>query len=263
MILASDYDGTLCRGRITEEDRAAIVRFREAGHLFGVVTGRDFPMAFEPLTGENGAPFDFIICLNGALAVDSKGDILFEKSADGAVIPHLFRTVLEAGAGHLGIVNGKTRRDFTSEDLCDEGYFTSFLGKYGITAKKHGDGVPMEQISRFTHANTWFSSEEEAARAVELIRDRHGDFVNPLQNGVCVDIPPAGVDKGTGIADYAALMGVPHDQIRTAGDNYNDLAMLTRFHGCAMENGVPAAKAAAKEIYPDIASIVRAMLLSE
>ncbi len=261
MILASDYDGTLCRGRITDEDRAAIIRFREAGHLFGVVTGRDFPLAYDPLTGENGVPFDFIICMNGALAVDSKGDILFEKKADGAVIPALFHTVIEAGSGYLGIVTGKTRRNFTPEDFDDPDYFSSFLGKYGASADGYtAEGVPDEAIPHFTHANTWFSTEEQAARAVSLIRERHGDFVNPLQNHVCVDIPPIGVDKGTGIADYAALMGIPHNEIWTAGDNYNDLAMLTRYRGCAMENGVDAAKKAAKGVYPDIASIVDEML---
>lgn len=261
MILASDYDGTLCRGRITEEDRAAIIRFREAGHLFGVVTGRDFPLAYEPLTSENGVPFDFIICMNGALAVDSRGDILFEKKADGSVIPDLFRTVVEAGTNYLGIVVGKNRLNFTPEDFDDLDFFSSFLGKYGASADGYTlDGEPKEPIPHFTHANTWYPSEEAAARAVEMIRERHGEFVNPLQNHVCVDIPPIGVDKGTGIAVYAALMGIPLDQIWTAGDNYNDLAMLTRYRGCAMENGVDAAKAAAKGVYPDIASIIKDMM---
>jgi len=264
MILASDYDGTLCRGKITEEDRRAIVRFREAGHLFGVVTGRDFPLAYGPLTGENGVPFDFIICMNGALAVDSKGDILFEKKADGGVIPPLFRTVVEAGTSYLGIVVGKTRLNFTPEDFDDPHFFSSFLGKFGASADGYTlDGEPKEHIPHFTHANTWYATEEEAERAVALIRERHGGFVNPLQNGVCVDIPPIGVDKGTGIADYAALMGIPTDEIWTAGDNYNDLAMLTRYRGCAMENGVDAAKSAAKGVYPDIASIIDEMMISK
>lgn len=261
MILASDYDGTLCRGQITERDRQAIIRFREAGHLFGVVTGRDFPLAYEPLTGENGVPFDFIICMNGALAVDSKGDILFEKTADGAVIPALFQTVLEAGAGYLGIVTGKTRQNFTPDDFDDPDYFSSFLRKYGVSASNYtSDGVPKEPHPCFTHANTWFSTEAEAARAVEMIRERHGETLNPLQNHVCVDIPPAGVDKGTGIAEYAAMMGIPHNEIWTAGDNYNDLAMLTRFRGCAMENGVEAAKKAAKGVYSDIAAAIEEMM---
>ena len=261
MILASDYDGTLCRGRITDEDRAAIIRFREAGHLFGVVTGRDFPLSYGPLTGENGVPFDFIICMNGALAVDNKGEILFEKTADGSVIPELFRTVVEAGTNYLGIVVGKTRLNFTPDDFDDPEYFSSFLGKYGASAEGYTtDGSPKNPIPRFTHANTWYSSEEEAARAVDMIRERFGTLLNPLQNHVCVDIPPIGVDKGTGIAEYAALMGIPHNEIWTAGDNYNDIAMLTRYRGCAMANGVEAAKKAAKAVYPDIAAIIDDML---
>ncbi|MBR7101750.1 MAG: HAD hydrolase family protein, partial [Clostridia bacterium] len=41
-IIATDFDGTLSyNGKISEEDKAAIKRFRDAGNKFGVVTGRD------------------------------------------------------------------------------------------------------------------------------------------------------------------------------------------------------------------------------
>ncbi len=246
MILATDYDGTLCRGTITEEDRAAIIRFREAGNLFGVVTGRDFPMAYEPLTGENGVPFDFIVVMNGALAVDRRGEILFERQADGAVLPDLIRTVAEVGGSHLGCVTGKTRREFRY-DLPDGNDFYA----------PHSEA---NAISSFTQGNTWCETVEITARAVEVIRQRHGDYINPFQNHVCIDMPPVGVDKGTGVADLADRLGVPHDEIWTAGDNYNDLPMLSRFRGCAMANGVQAVKDAAKDVYPDIASIVRDMM---
>ena len=41
VILASDYDGTLSQGGISDAVRAAICRFRAAGGRFGVVSGRD------------------------------------------------------------------------------------------------------------------------------------------------------------------------------------------------------------------------------
>lgn len=246
MILATDYDGTLSRGGISAEDREAIIRFREAGNLYGVVTGRDFPGAYNPLSSEKGVPFDFIIVMNGAMAVDREGSILYEKKADGAVLPELIRTVCEVCGYPMGCATGKTRREFSTE---------------------HPDGnekfAPLSHalaLSEFTMANTRCATEAEAARAVEILGEKFGKWVNPLQNGVCIDIPPAGVDKGTGVAAYAALMGVPHGEIWTAGDNYNDLAMLTRFRGCAMANGVDAVKEAAKGVYPDIASIVAEML---
>ncbi|MBE6598686.1 MAG: HAD-IIB family hydrolase [Ruminococcaceae bacterium] len=246
MILATDYDGTLCRGVITDEDRAAIIRFREAGNLFGVVTGRDFPMAYGPLTGDGGVPFDFIIAMNGALAVDREGNILFERRADGVVLPELIRTVCEVGGSHLGCVTGKTRREF-SLNVPDGDDFYAPLSD-------------ARAIKGFTQGNTWCDNTEITAKAVGIIKERHGAYINVFQNHVCIDMPPIGVDKGTGVAELADIFGVPHGEIWTAGDNYNDLPMLTRFRGCAMENGVQAVKEAARGVYPDIASIIDEMM---
>jgi hydroxymethylpyrimidine pyrophosphatase-like HAD family hydrolase len=77
-----------------------------------------------------------------------------------------------------------------------------------------------------------------------------------------MDIPPKGVDKGAAIARYAALMDIPQDGIWTAGDNYNDIAMLTPYHGCAMENGVQAAKDAAEYVCRDIADVIETMRMA-
>ena len=43
-ILASDFDGTLNHGGISQRSRDAIAAFRAAGNLFGIVTGRDYWM---------------------------------------------------------------------------------------------------------------------------------------------------------------------------------------------------------------------------
>ena len=51
-------------------------------------------------------------------------------------------------------------------------------------------------------------------------------------------------------------MGVDADNIFTAGDNYNDLPMLRRYHGCAMASGVQAAKDVSEFICRDIAEVV-------
>lgn len=47
-IFASDYDGTLYHNKpITQEDLAAIHRFRSKGYKFGIVTGRSINSIFE------------------------------------------------------------------------------------------------------------------------------------------------------------------------------------------------------------------------
>ena len=75
-ILASDYDGTLCQGsQISENTIGKINEFRQNGHLFGVVTGRDYTNGFNYFKSNNNFPFDFIITSNGASACDKNGDI--------------------------------------------------------------------------------------------------------------------------------------------------------------------------------------------
>ena len=44
--------------------------------------------------------------------------------------------------------------------------------------------------------------------------------------------------------------------IWSVGDNYNDLAMIEPFHGCAMINGVDAVKEAAEYTVSSIAEVV-------
>ena len=40
MLFASDFDGTLSRGGVSDENKDAIRRFRASGGVFAVVTGR-------------------------------------------------------------------------------------------------------------------------------------------------------------------------------------------------------------------------------
>ena len=40
------------------------------------------------------------------------------------------------------------------------------------------------------------------------------------------DVCAAGVNKGTGLAEVAARLGVAQDEVMAVGDNHNDLGML-------------------------------------
>ena len=67
-LLATDYDGTLCYGYgdVMPEDLDAIRRWKEAGNLFAVVTGRSGLSIHRELDKYDLNP-DFIICNNGGL----------------------------------------------------------------------------------------------------------------------------------------------------------------------------------------------------
>ena len=42
-IIASDYDGTFNHNGIDDNKRAAVAKWRLAGNLFGIISGRGYP----------------------------------------------------------------------------------------------------------------------------------------------------------------------------------------------------------------------------
>lgn len=238
-ILATDYDGTLNRGGVSETDREAIRRFRQAGNRFGVVTGRDCYM-YDTLTHDE-IEFDFVIVMNGAVILDTNGEIVMAEHGNSSCV----REITEIIGGYdnfLSYVCERTRH--------------TFHNAYPDGNDRYRPLSETADLPPFTMLNTWVKSDELAARAVAEINERFGEYVNALQNGNCIDIPPRGIDKGVGVARYADSVGVPHDNVWCAGDNMNDLAMLTRFHGCAVANARPEVKSAAEIVCDGIAELI-------
>ena len=261
-IIATDYDGTLNQGGIKPHEAEAIERFRAAGNLFGVVTGRDVGGSYGMFAREKLFSFDFVLPFNGALALDAQGNILYNASVRGdrpygdtTLARALVRRVWELTGFHCGIAFEDRRMDI-HPDYPDGGKikWTTLTPFADLERDVFG------KMDRFCQLNTICETEEKAGEVTAQLQAEFGDYVNPLQNGICIDIPVKGMDKGEAVARYAALMGVREEDCWTAGDNYNDLAMLERFHGCAMVNGVQAVKDAAEFVCRDIADVVELVM---
>ncbi|MBQ3956881.1 MAG: HAD family phosphatase [Clostridia bacterium] len=250
-ILASDYDGTLNRGGISEPVREAIASFRAAGNLFGIVTGRDYWM-YDTVIREN-LSIDFILAMSGAMLIATDGpragEILRVERQDNN---GCMRWIVEhVGNGYRTQVSTALVRDrVTFHAKVPEGN-----EKYAPLSRLDADSP--DGIRAFSQMNTYCETDELARRCAAEINERWGDTVNALQNGCCIDIPPVGIDKGEGVARYAKLMGVPFDNVYCAGDHMNDYSMIARFHGLAVENAVDELKAAAEGVFPDIAAMIR------
>lgn len=243
-IIATDFDGTLNRGGISNADREAICRFRSAGNLFGVVTGRDYYM-YKTLN-ELELEVDFVIALNGAMIISQNGEILREERAYGKVVRSITEFIKEYTSHNLSCLIGLTRLNFNSS--------------YPDGNENLSSLIKANEIETFTHLNTVCDCDELAAKCVSEINKLYGNTVNALQNGCCIDIPPHGIDKGAGVAVYADMMEVPHENVWCAGDNMNDLAMITRFHGCAVSNARTEVKQAAERTYDGIYEIINTII---
>ena len=233
-IIATDFDGTLSyNGKISDEDKEAIHKFREAGNKFGIVTGRDVDMA-QWIKPENGLEFDYLICCTGAVIRNGEGEIIYQKKGEmGDFIYDLIDKAKELGA-----------YGFSASDI--------FL-KCAIDIKGK---IPMQidSLKEFTQVNTGFSKEENAQKFIDYVNAAYGDKISAFRNGGSVDMPPANTSKVTGVYEYAKMFDNP--EIYAVGDNVNDLAMIEEFCGFAVSNAKEEVKKAADHQCNRIADMI-------
>lgn len=219
-IICSDYDGTLNHGGITEEKLSAIKKWQAAGNLFTVVSGRQKEFFFE--LKKRGIGVDYFLGCNGAVITDmdynAVSDVRCEENIGNELAEYLFSLgcpfVFFCGDEFCRIRNS----DFPEED--------------GI------DYDPEKRLLSFNQISTALDTFEEAAAVTKKINERFGKYLNPLQNGKCIDIVPAGIDKAKGIYILLDIIGGKKEDVIAVGDNINDEAMIKEFYSYAMANGV-------------------------
>lgn len=231
-LFATDFDGTLnlYPHGVTEEYLARITEFREAGNVFGIITGRTYSNA-EYIIKDYLKYCDFIMCMTGAYAIDTENRTLFEYFGDGSVLPDILKTIAAIGTGYLFFADGRKSYQIDLSKPVDDDH------EGIIEARRH---------KTFTQINACFDPEEHFREAVALLEEKYGDKVSLNLNGHCVDIPPYGVDKGTAVARMADYFGVSYDNVFCAGDNDNDASMIERFNGYSLPHGSDKCRAAAK-----------------
>lgn len=244
-IIASDYDGTLNHGGIDDEKRAAVAQWQKKGNLFVVVTGRD--KCFCPEMKENsGICMDYYLACNGAVILDRDLNTIEETRIDRAVIVPLLEYLfaLDCPWGHVCADNLYRIYNDAREDFPD--------GAASVADAK--------SIGYCNQISTALPTFEESAHVAAAVKEKFGEFVNPLQNGTCLDIVPVGMDKAQGIYRLLSLCGGTYEDVITVGDNVNDLAMLREFRSYAMENGVDAVKQVADKTTPGVTELIKAEL---
>ena len=241
MLFASDFDGTLSRGGVSEENADAVRRFRAAGGVFAVVTGRS-------VAGSVGifreVDLDFVLCCNGAALCLPDGTGEAFASYPSQTFRDLWKIAVELGAIGFG------------PQAADESIWIE-------CAAEDGEARLEDFIARHAEVcqcNMVFGSCEKAANASARVNAAHGGVVNALQNGGSVDIPPRGIDKGVGVRLLASRLGVAEGDVFAAGDQMNDFAMVSAFRGFAMEHAPEALRSAASHTVASVAEAIDMIL---
>lgn len=254
-ILLTDYDGTFWCGdeSLIKENIAAVIKWQNAGNLFGIVTGRA-PALFYPEFKNYAIPLDCLITANGAAGFDKDFNCLFKKTMPKNATIAAMEFLTNTTAAHMIIlsVDHSPKLNF-KQIFSDTSWFVddTTFSDYTAMTDNHLDNIL--QIS------TAFDDEISASKFADDFNEKFNNGVTALPNKWCVDIVASGIDKKIGIESYINVTNQDLE-IYTAGDGQNDVPMLKAFNGYAMHDATIEAKAATKNTCKTIVELINNLL---
>ena len=249
-MLVSDLDETLLNddGTVHADNLAAIKTAVAHGFKFVPNTGRSFNsvQALLKTLGLYDQAGQYVISYNGAAIVENKDNqVLLTRGMYRELAAQIFRA---------GLVNDQVDVHIYTVD-------TLFIYNISPTDKQYmaERGVPYELMASDDLAflaneqpvmKVIFEHPDQAVR--EQIRDAvlaavGADAVEAtFSSSRYVEFNTKGVDKGSASLLLGEKLGIQRDEIIAAGDNNNDLKMLTAVGlGVSVANGIPAVQEAA------------------
>lgn len=250
-LFCCDLDDTLLNENHTSDDRivAAVNTMIEEGYYIAINTGRSFYQSRVP-----GLENLYTVCCNGACIKDNEGNLIFESPIDKDLIEKM-----------LEEIGPKMRLDFvTSELVYTTGSYEEILERMksvdpkrkpadfdnifskGFKFNCSKEEILKQDIVKVNGMKTDTELFEQLLLFVEKNKDR---LVNNPTNDHIIEITNKGIDKGSGAAKLAKLLGCREDQTAVYGDGGNDLPALKRFkHSYAPSTALKEAKEAAAKI---------------
>jgi Cof subfamily protein (haloacid dehalogenase superfamily) len=244
-IIALDLDGTLLNTdkTISQENKSAITRAREAGHHVVITTGRPLK-AIEHILDElnlHGAD-EYSITFNGGLVQNNAGEIFSKSSFDYSDIVRLAK-VAKSFDLPFSILS-----DHTVYELDPRSWYretSPFLDFEDVTLEQIAD-LPV-----YNKAVSAFTPEKIDAALGAFPKEVFEDFEIFKSRDMLLEWMPKGVVKSTGLAQLADLLGVAQDDVIAVGDEANDASMIAWAGvGVAMGNAVAEIKAMADVVAP-------------
>ena len=229
ILLASDLDKTLIfDNKISEENKDAIRRFKEAGGIFAISTGRPYN-GVEKVIEELKVEPDYLILNNGALIITGNGEIAHSEFIPFNIVKSIFNDMDNDEV----LISVETGFRTYPIDLKSKGAEVTFISEIDSTFKN------LELIDKLDQV---FEEDKEKIAAISLflprvginvvqdacdyINDNYGNYVIAYRNTRFIDIVPAGCSKGSGVMWVSKEENIDIKNVYVIGDSWNDDSMF-------------------------------------
>ncbi len=256
-LLAADYDGTIRYARhIMNEDIEAIHRWKEAGNLLVIVTGRSMESMMQQQEMYH-LPADYYVTNNGGMVWDSEGNELNGSYMNEiAALDIIYSCREQPGVVSYVVNDGYYRHRIVVNEALTERRYPSL--EPDLTEEE------VENLGKFAQIVLSMSDISEAQRLAEKINIYFSDRVVAYPNNYVVDVVPHGISKLVGIEYVSAYSGVPEEDTYTIGDSFNDISMLEYgVHTAAMINAYQEVKDHAMYVYSSVSEMIDTILNEE
>ena len=206
-LISTDLDGTIVfNGTISLRDREAMARWRAAGNLLVINTGRSVS-ALEHVVVPMGLEFDNAILYTGAAIVDADIRVRYSTVLPAGVVEDILDFV--EGAPGVTVFTTGLDEDLLVYDTIGSG--SELLTLFRPATRRELDGrefigVPMR-----------FTDPEMAARTETYLHRRWEGQAVGFRNQDFIDVVPASASKGAGLRQLVASLAEPPAP-ETSGD---------------------------------------------
>ena len=198
-LISTDLDGTIVfNGTISLRDREAMARWRAAGNLLVINTGRSVS-ALEHVVVPMGLEFDNAILYTGAAIVDEDIRVRYSTALPAGVVEDILDFV--EGAPGVTVFTTGLDEDLLIYDTIGSG--SELLTLFRPATRRELDGrevigVPMR-----------FTDPEMASRTETYLHRRWEGQAVGFRNQDFIDVVPASASKGEGLRRLVASLAEP------------------------------------------------------
>ena len=247
-LFVSDYDMTIyIHEKIDNSVFDAVKKWREAGNIFAIATGRNKFSIFEHID-RHGLEFDYLIANNGALVFNEKREMIFKDTIDDDISYEVIKFLHDDFEGTVEIANDEYIISVISKDGKD-------ILPFRVDKKININEI--YNIKNIIQINKMTADSKSTENVANTINDKF-DKVIAYANIRTVDIVKNNVNKVNGIMFIENLIqsNKKIEKILVTGDSNNDIEMIKKYDGYVQINARENVKSITNKYFNIISDII-------